>query len=342
MTNVGVIGLGMMGMTHLDVYAGRSDLKVVAVADLDEARRTGRAKAGGNIEGQAQGGFDFNAVKQYADAAELIADPDIEMVDVCLPTPAHVRFAIQALEAGKHVLIEKPLARTAEEADRLVAAAKNAPGLAMCAMCMRFWPGWDWLKQTIDQRTHGKVLAAHFRRVTSHPGGAFYLDGDQCGGALLDLHIHDTDFVQHAFGMPDAVFSRGYAKITDRPDHVVTQYLYGDGGPMVTAEGGWAMQEGFGFEMQYTVNFERATAVFDLGADTVLTLIEEGGEKTAIDLPAGMGYDHELAYFLDCIAQKRAPQTVTLEDAARALRIIEAEAQSIETGKIVELGRPGA
>lgn len=337
MTKIGVIGLGMMGHTHLDAYGKLKNAQVVAVADMDEGRRTGKVVASGNVEGQAQGGFDFSSVKQYADAAELIADADVEMVDICLPTPLHVRFAIQALEAGKHVLVEKPLARNAEDAGRLAAAAEKATGLAMCAMCMRFWPGWDWLKKAVDEKTYGKVLAAHFRRVTSHPGGPFYLDGKQCGGALLDLHIHDTDFVQYAFGLPEAVFSRGYARHTDQPDHVVTQYLYGDAGPMVTAEGGWAMQDGFGFEMQYTVNFENATAVFDLAADDVLSVIGTDGKKTAVDLPDGMGYDHELAYFLDCIENNRAPQTVTIEHAARALRVYEAEAQSIATGQIVKV-----
>lgn len=337
MTKIGVIGLGMMGGTHLDAYAKLPLAQVVAVADRDEARRTGQTKAEGNIDGQAQGGFDFASVKQYADADELIADPEVEMVDICLPTPAHVMFAIKALEAGKHVLIEKPLARKAEDAERLIAAAKDAPGLAMCAMCMRFWPGWDWLKQAIDNQTYGKVLAAHFHRLTSHPGGRFYLDGEQCGGALLDLHVHDTDFVQHAFGMPSAVFSRGYTKHSGEPDHVLTQYLFGDAGPMVTAQGGWAMQEGFGFEMRYTVNFENATAVFDLAAESPLTVIEPGEKKTTIELKAGMGYDHELAYFLDCIDQQRTPRRVTLEDAARSLRIVEAEGRSIVSGQIEAL-----
>ncbi len=337
MTNVGVIGLGMMGMTHLDAYtrlASGGDVRVVAVADLDEARRTGKTQAGGNIEGQAKGGFDFGSVKQYADAAELIADDEIDLVDVCLPTPAHAKFAIQALEAGKHVLIEKPLARTAEQAQQIADAAGKAKGLAMCAMCMRFWPGWTWLKDAVDDQTYGKVRAATFRRVANHPGGAFYEDGDACGGGVLDLHIHDTDFVRHLFGTPDAVTSRGYSQITDKVDHVVTQYHYADV-PLVVAEGGWAMSAGFGFKMQYTVNFERATAVFDIGSETPLMLYEPGKEAHAVKLPGGMGYEHEIAYFLDCIRDGTPPRRVTLEDAAASVRLVEDEVRSVESGKTV-------
>ena len=337
MTKIGVIGLGMMGATHLDAYRKLDRADVIAVADRNEDRRTGKTAAAGNIEGQAQGGFDFSTVKQYADADALIADPEVKLVDICLPTPAHVDCAIRALEAGKHVLIEKPIARTAEDADRLVAAAKSAEGLAMCAMCMRFWPGWDWLKHAIHQQTYGKTRSAHFRRVTSHPGGPFYRNGEACGGALLDLHVHDTDFVQHAFGPPRAVFSQGHTGQSGEIAHVVTQYLFGDDGPTVSAEGSWAMAEGFGFEMQYTVNFEKATAVFDLGDEQPLQLFGPDGNKTPVELPDGMGYDHELAYFLDCVARGEAPTVVSLEDAARSLRLVEAEAQSITTGQPVQI-----
>ncbi len=334
--NVGVVGLGMMGMTHLDAYASRSNARVVAVADMDEARRTGKARASGNIEGQAQGGFDFASVKQYADAAELIADPRVHLVDICLPTPAHVRFAVMALQAGKHVLIEKPLARTAEQAAAIVAAADAAPGLTMCAMCMRFWPGWTWLKDAVDAKTYGPVQAATFRRVADHPGGGFYENGDACGGAILDLHIHDADFVQYLFGMPQAVTSVGYSRITDRVDHVSTQYHYADV-PMVTAEGGWSMAKGFGFRMEYTVNFAEATAVFDLAKPEPLTLYRPGQAPQAIPLPEGMGYEHEIAYFLDCIARGEKPTRVTLASAADSVRLIEAEAESVATGRRVAL-----
>ncbi|MEM1444541.1 MAG: Gfo/Idh/MocA family oxidoreductase [Planctomycetota bacterium] len=335
---VGVIGLGMMGMTHLDAYAKLSNARVVAVADRNEDKRTGRTKASGNIEGQAQGGFDFDTVKQYAEPADLIADPDVQLVDVCLPTPTHVKFALTALEAGKHVLIEKPLARTAEQADQIIAAAERSPGLTMCAMCMRFWPGWTWLKDAVDQQTYGTVHAATFRRLADHPGGKYYEDGDACGGAILDLHIHDADFVQYLFGMPESVTSVGYSKLTNRVDHVATQYHFaGSNPPLVTAEGGWSMAKGFGFRMEYTVNFAEATAVFDLAQSEPLTLYRSGAEPETIELPEGMGYEHEIRYFLDCLASGEKPSRITLASAADSIRLIEAEARSVEARQRVSL-----
>ena len=148
MINVGVIGLGMMGLTHLDVYVGSKNAKVVAVADADPNRLSGKVQARGNVDGQAQGKFDVTKVKGYTDALALINDPQVQMIDVCLPTPLHKKFGIAVLEAGKHLLMEKPLARTSADAYALVDAAeiafKKSGALAMPAMCMRFWPGWNW------------------------------------------------------------------------------------------------------------------------------------------------------------------------------------------------------
>ena len=336
MVNVGVIGMGMMGSTHLDAYSKHKSATIVAVSDRDEDLLHGRRSASGNIEGQAQGGVDLSAAKKYAEGMDLIRDPNVELVDICLWTPLHLEYALAALKAGKHLLIEKPLARTHAEAVKLAAAAEKAPGLSMCAMCMRFWPGWDWLKAAVDSGRYGPVRCAQFRRVADHPGGPFYSDGDQCGGAILDLHVHDTDFVQYLFGTPKAVYSRGYSRITSATDHVVTQYEYDDV-PIVVAEGGWDMAKGFGFTMRYAVNFDKATAVFDLAAPHPLTLIEPDKGAMPVALDEGMGYGREIDYFLNCIATGTRPSTVTLTSAAESVRIVEAELESVRTGRRVTL-----
>jgi len=336
MLNVGVIGLGMMGNTHLDVYAKRKDVKVVAVADLIPDRLSGKVKVGGNVKGQAQGSFDINKVKKYAEGLDLINDPEIQVVDVCLPTPLHMDYAIAALKLGKHVLCEKPMSRTAKDALKLAAAAKGAKGKFMIAQCMRFWPGWTDLKEAVDSKKYGHVCAAHFRRVANHPGGEFYKDGDRCGGAVLDLHIHDTDFINFVFGTPKSVFTRGYCKETNQLDHVITSYEYPKV-PIVVAEGGWAMSPGFGFSMQYTVNFEKATMQFDLAfADSPLHLIQ-GGKRTPVKLAPKMGYELEIAYFIDCVNKGKKPAVVTPESSAESVRIVEAEVKSAKTGKSVKL-----
>lgn len=333
---VGVAGLGMMGSTHLAVYGNHPGVELVAIADRNEDRLQGRRQATGNIEGQARGGANLDNVKRYTDVAALIADPDVELVDLCLPTPAHRRLGEAVLDAGKHLLIEKPLARTYEDAKALAAKAESAAGLSMVGMCLRFWPGWTWLKEAIDDRRFGKLHSVHFRRLTQLPEGRFYADGDANGGAILDLHIHDADTVRWCLGMPESVSSVGHGSVTEAIDYVVTQYHY-PGGPVVTAEGGWSMTPGFGFEMQYTANFERGTAKFDINTTPWLKTLERGGDWQDVDLKPGMGYDHEIAYFLECIEQGRRPDAVTLTDAAESVRLVEAETRSVREGKPIKL-----
>ena len=106
MVNVGVIGLGMMGATHLDAYAKRDDVAVVAVSDADPDKLSGKKAAGGNIEGQAQGGVDLSKASKYAEGMALIDDPQVELVDICLPTPMHMDYALAVLKAGKHLLVD--------------------------------------------------------------------------------------------------------------------------------------------------------------------------------------------------------------------------------------------
>lgn len=335
MIRVGVIGIGSMGMTHIGAYLKTPGAKVVAIADNNLDRLTGKSQATGNVEGQAKGGLDHSTVKQYDEGMKLIADPDIDLVDICLHTPLHLEYALAALKAGKHVMIEKPLARTSADARKLAAAAAKSKKIVMCGMCMRFWPGWTWLKDAVDKKTYGKVLSAQFRRVASHPGGSFYTNGKACGGAALDLHIHDTDFIHYIFGVPKSVSSIGYSKHTTEIDHIVTQYEYAKI-PLVVAEGGWSMQDGFGFKMQYTVNFENATAIFDIGAKDNLILIKKG-KSAPVKIEALMGYDKEIAYLIKCIKKNEKPTIVTLDSAATTVKIVEAEIKSVKTGKRVKI-----
>lgn len=337
MVRVGVIGVGMMGATHLDAYASLEGVEVVAIAARNPAGVADKLSAGGNIEGMGQGKFDLSGVTLYGEGRELIADAKVDLVDVCLPTTMHLDYGLTALSAGKHLLMEKPLARTYADALRLADAAEAAPGVSMAAMCMRFWPGWDWLKNVVSEGRYGRVRSATFRRVASHPGGPGYLDGAANGGALLDLHIHDADFVRHCFGMPKAVRSAGYTSITGAVDHVSTQYRYGEDGPeLVTAEGGWAMAEGFDFTMRYTVNFEHGTADWDLSRNPVLRWVPRDGEPEAIELSKDMGYRFELEALVQAISQG-GPSPAPLRDAAESIRLVEVEGRSLAEGCEVAL-----
>ncbi len=334
MIRVGLIGLGFMGRMHIGAYGKIEGARIVAVADQDPRRASGDLSGQwGNIAGAADR-LDMTGVTGTTDFQALIRNPDVDLVDICVPTPAHEALAIAALEAGKHVVCEKPLALDSASAQRIADAAGRSRGLFMPAMCLRFWPQWMWLKRAVEEHRYGAVRGATFRRVASMPPGWFG-NGALSGGAILDLHVHDTDFVCHLFGKPDAVFSRGYSKTSGNTDHVVTAYLYDRGPALVSAEGSWCMADGFAFTMRYTVNFEKATADFD-GAREHALIVSTDGKADPVDL-SGDGYEGELAYFLDCVRTGRQPARVTAADAVMGLRVIEAEQRSLESGRIERL-----
>lgn len=335
MIRVGIIGLGFMGRMHYKVYSQLAEAQVVMVADADPKRAAGDLSGGwgGNLGEGGTSQLPMEKIRGTTDWREIISSPDVDVVDVCLPTPFHVEPATVALAAGKNVLCEKPMARTLAQARQIAAAADGARGIFMPAMCMRFWAEWEWLKRAVVEGHYGKVKSATFHRLGVCPAG-WFTDGKISGGALLDLHVHDVDFIYHLFGKPDGVFSRGYSKVTGEIDHVATQYLYGSG-PLVYAEGSWGASPGYGFTMRYNVNFERATADFDFARKPATLMLSGDGKSEPVEHAKHDGYMGEISYFLECVKTGQKPQRVTADDAVTGLQIIEAERKSIETGTVV-------
>ena len=340
MVNIGIVGLGFMAATHLKAYRHIKGARIAALCSPSGRNLDGDfSKVAGNVGTNEPLTLDMSGIKTFRSLDEMLADGKIDVIDICAPTLAHPDLAIAALQAGKHVLCEKPLARTSSEARRIVAAAKKNRGFFMPAMCLRFWPEWVWLQKAIARNVYGPVLAARFRRVTEPPawGQHNFLDGKKSGGALLDLHIHDTDFVQYCFGPPKSVFSTGYSKVSGAIDHVVTQYEV-KSGAIVHAEGTWAMTPGFGFNMSFTVNFQKATADYDIArGKEALKLFEKGAASRTISCPGGDGYIGELRHFIESIRQKRPPTVVTAADGLRAVEICEAEEKSIKSGERIAI-----
>lgn len=334
---VGILGLGFMGRTHLRAWRAAAEAgfenRLVAVCDRDPARRAGSSGPRGNLEGEGGEGplFDPSAVRAYEDPRELLADPAVELVSICTHTETHVPLALAALEAGKHVLVEKPLGLRSADIEPLARAAGAARTLCMPALCMRFWPGWDLLRERILSGEHGPVRSAVFRRLSARPAWSadFYADSARSGGALLDLHVHDADFVLWCFGAPRELGSAGSL------DHITTLYRYPGGPAHVVAEGGWDHTPGFEFRMGYTVVFERATLDFDSARKDALVLARDGRSEP-IALPPISGYDAEVRHLLRCIEQGARPHA-SIADALAHTRLIEAERASLASGRWVPL-----
>src|SRR5262249_19748305 len=136
--------------------------------------------------------MDLAGVQRYATFEELLADPAIDLVDVCTPTQQHPAMALAALKAGKHVLVEKAIALEARDADALVAAARAAGKLLMVAHVLPFFPEFGYAASAIRGGAHGKLLGGHFKRVISRPDWSSDIgDASKTGGPAIDLHVHD-------------------------------------------------------------------------------------------------------------------------------------------------------
>ncbi|MGD0090717.1 MAG: Gfo/Idh/MocA family oxidoreductase [Planctomycetota bacterium] len=342
---VGVLGIGFMGKAHVGIYAKEKRAQLVAYCDSDPKKAAGDWSAGGgNIGDQSNLGVDPRTLRSHHTAAELFADPDVDLVDICLPTYLHAEHVVKALAAGKHVLCEKPLAVSLKDADRMVRAVKKAKGFMMPAHCMRFWPEWAWLKDAVAERRYGNVLSAVFRRFGSTPVwscGNWLLEPALSGSALFDLHIHDVDFVRYVFGEPQAVFAVGSSgKATrDGIDLVVATYLYKNPRQVVMAEGGWHADPTYGFTMRYTVVFDQATLDFDLARTGKTLLLHKAGAKEpeVVQTAATTGWEAEISYFLGCIEKGEPPKVTTAADARKSVALTRAELESITGRRIVRL-----
>lgn len=325
---VGVIGMGFMGQTHLRAYqAAVADgfaCELVAVCDANVAKATDRSTSAGNLAVDRSGAplFDPAAVRTYPKADDLLNDERVRIVSICTYTETHVDLAIRALAAGKHVLVEKPVAITSKEVRRLADAAARSDTLCMPAMCMRFWPAWSWLYDRIRDQTFGSVRSAVFQRLGSRPTWTdFYADTSRCGGALFDLHIHDVDFIYWCFGRPESLNTNGWA------DHFTTQYRFASGPPHVTAEAAWDLQPSAGFRMNFIVTFEQATADFAI-TRTPQLLLHQRDRSEVIDVGPLTGYDLEIREFIKAV-HEGGELRATLADAVAVTELLEAECRAL-------------
>ena len=342
---IGIVGLGFMGTTHWGIYSGMKNAKIVALSDVDARKRSGDVSA---VVGNIGGGdnskpLDLSGVKVYQDAAALIADPEVEVVDVCVPTPDHAEIVCAALAAGKHVFCEKPLCRDAAQMRRIVAAAKKAKGFFAVGLCVRAWPEYRHAWEYYKSGKAGKMRTATFKRVSpSVDGNAWrnwFMDGARSGGALLDLHVHDADEVNYFFGMPKSVTAFGATGVVSKGgvDHVFASYDYGDG-TLVTAEGGWAAAKGTPFEMSFTIVCEKATLKLDASGYHIYPV---RGKPIApkVDVKAGpTGWHQELADFVAGVAKGVRPEKYqTLQSVTDTMRLVFAEEKSVRTRGPVKL-----
>jgi predicted dehydrogenase len=287
----------------------------------------------------------------YSDLDPVLEDKGISIVDICLPTSMHRAFTEPALAAGKHVLVEKPVALTLEDAKAMAAAAEKAPGFLMVAQVLRFWPEYAKTKEIIDSGELGKVLAMVCQRRAATPDwswNSWLMNPAMSGGAALDLHIHDVDWICYCLGRPKAVTSQGVQSQAGW-DHIFTQYQYD--GIVAIAEGGWNYSPSFPFRAALMVLCEGGQIELDFAKTPSYAVFRKGAaepehpEVAKIEGAAGAGgniadlggYFVECQYFVNCVEKGEAPTVVTPADGVQAVEVALAEIESARTGKTVTL-----
>ena len=329
MIRIGLLGAGFMGTTHGHVYAQIPGVQVVAVFDrnLDKAEQLAQEISSRVVQ----------------DCAHILNDPSVDVIDITLPTPLHPDFAIRAFEAGKHVILEKPIALSLSDADAILEAAHHSGKFLMAAHVIRFWPEYMAMLEIIQSGRIGKPLIATAYRLSNMPQWAdWFRDPQQFGGAVLDLQIHDLDFMNLLFGKPINVNAIGVQDESSGWNHVITQLEYPEGRASVEAScilprdypftaGLRVLCEGGALEY----HFRGGGASFEQGQPISYLLLHEPEQPSQpVSFLAGDGYLNELSYFIKCVVSNIPPNRITPAEARLAVETALLSRRALEEGVV--------
>lgn len=338
MIKVALIGIGYIGNAHLSALKQIGNAQLTAIVDYHE--ENGRKAA------------QENNAKYFKNIDDLLKNADIDCVDICVPTFAHAELAIKAANAGKHILCEKPLALSLNDADDMINAAKQNNVKAMTGHVLRFWPEYVKIKEIIDSGYLGRPLNAFCERLAVTPDwqvGAWDKSEKFSGGAAIDLHIHDLDLLIWLFGKPEIVKANGILTPENPKEggfsHIFTsaQFRNGEAG---FAEGGWSFKGSFPFTMVVRVLCEKGTIewVFRAGKNIEersqaanIKIYSNDGSTETIEVKQEDPFFRELSYFFDCIENDRQIRKATFEDGKASLEFALAAIKSAREQIVVKL-----
>jgi predicted dehydrogenase len=341
MVRIGIVGVGFMGMIHFYGAKRLRGAKVTAISTRSARKLAGDwSSIQGNFGPRGKKNEDLRGVARHAEIQSLLADPGVDLVDICLPTEQHADVAVAALRAGKHVLVEKSIALDVKDANRMLAEAKRAGRQLLVAHVLPFFPEFAFARTAIASGRYGRLVAAHFKRVISQPTwSADIASLEKTGGPGVDLHIHDTHFIGLVCGVPKRVYARG---ITERGfvTYLTTHYLYDDPSVCVTCSSGAICQQGRPFVHGYEIYLEKATLLYESGTQP-LTVLTADGKSQQPKLGSGdpiVAFTAELQHAANVVRGVAEPAELSGQLARDALRLCHGEARSVLTGKAVAIG----
>jgi len=329
---IGVIGLGWFGEIHCDAIIGIPNLELAALCTRTEPRLAEMAAK-------------FGVKKTYTDYRAMLADPDIDAVSIVTMWDQHTAPAVAALEAGKHVFLEKPMASTVADCRTIIAAAQKSKGILQIGHICRFNPRYRAAKEAIAAGRIGRIVSISSRRNIPAAWTPTILDKI---GPIVGDAIHDTDLM--LWFTEDRIVS-AYAQTVDvrglrYPDIGQTMYRFA-GGATATLETVWCMPDKTPYDIDERMNIIGTDGFIQI-QDTFPNLGIAGGDRfhspdttywPMFEGVRGGALREEFAYFAGCALGGRKPKIGTPEDAMAALEATLAAEESARTGQVVKIGR---
>ena len=329
MLKIGLIGCGGMGSVHANSWIALGDkVQLAAIADP----RPEKAKEFCEKTG----------AKLYPDGEALLENEQLDIIDVCVPTFLHTRYAVAAMEKGMNVFCEKPLCLNQEEAELLLATKEKTGMNLQVGQVIRFWDEYRYVKHAAESGEFGKVLSGVFTRLSPNPKWSWenwFNDYTRSGTMALDLHVHDVDFIRYLMGREPDGFHTDCTRDADGViQQIFTNFQYGDA--VFTAEGCWDYPDCFPFSMAFRVKFEKATVTYK--SDEKLKVYPVAGEayepeldkmkaedkESGINVSNQGAYTNELRFFADFVStgakQEIAPLPEGVKSVLLALKEIDA------------------
>jgi len=337
MLRAALIGCGNIGMGgHLPAYANVQEVKLVAVCDIAEERAVAAAR---------QSGADV-----YTDYRRILERKDIHMVDLCVPTHLHARLAIDSMEAGKHVLCEKPMAHTMKAADAMRQAATRSNVKLMIGQVRRFDHRYASIKKQTEAGKVGRLVFIRRaeRQFLPFPPDAWQWDPKRGGGVILDIGVHVTDLFQWFFeSQPIEVYAiarsvRRAAIAAESFDHAFIICKF-ESGAVGFAETSWAYPEGFGgsfYAQLDVIGTEGKIQYTDKDSNPMVTFASGKGceypRYFRFMSTTEYAFEEEIHHFVRCVLDDSEP-TGGRQFARVALEMALAAQLSAEQGRPVRL-----
>ena len=329
---VGIVGVGFMGATHAAGWA-KTPAEIVGFTAETQTEAVAISEQ-----------YETNTYRSLEDML-----PDVDVVDICSPTHLHHEMALKAAAAGKHIVCEKPLARTTKQAREILAACQKAGVQLLVAHVVRFFPEYALARSAVAEGQIGKPGLIRLHRGSyrpKKPAGNWFLDEVKSGGILMDLMIHDYDYARWVAGDVESVSAR---RVTQRHPEAPVDYglviLSHRSGALSHIAGAWAYPPPT-FRTHLEIAGDQGLIQFDSDATAPIqnlilkTSGASGSDAPDVGLPSSpvseSPYTTQLKEFYRALADGAAAR-VSAADGLAAVQIAEAALESAHTGQPVRL-----